>query len=44
MRVLMIAVAAAVLAAPLVGCKTETKTEKDPITGSSTTTHELGGN
>ncbi len=39
MRYLMIALVAAFLTAPLIGCSTETKTEKNPITGSTTTTH-----
>ncbi len=43
MRYLTIALVAAFLAAPLSGCKTESKTEKNPITGSTTTSHTVGG-
>ena len=45
MRYLTIALVTAVLTAPmLIGCQSETKTEKNPITGSTTTSHEMGGN
>ncbi len=44
MRYLMMALVAAFLAAPLMGCQTKTETDKNPITGSTTTTHSVGGN
>ncbi len=44
MRYLMIAVVAAVLTAPMIGCHETTETKKNPITGSQTTTHSVDGN
>ncbi len=44
MRYLMIAVVTAVIAAPLMGCHEKTETDRNPLTGSTTTTHETGGN
>ena len=41
MRILITALVAAALLAPLVGCHEDTKQEKNPITGSTTTTHEM---
>ena len=44
MRTLMIVVVAAFLTAPLVGCEThsEDKTTHNPLTGSTTHTHDSG--
>ena len=44
MRFLMIAVVAAFLTAPLVGCESHSKDETthNPLTGSTTHTHESG--
>jgi hypothetical protein len=43
MRFLMIALGTAFLTAPLVGCHEDTKTQKNPITGSTTTSHDVNG-
>jgi hypothetical protein len=43
MRFLMLALVTAFLTAPLVGCHEDTKTEKNPITGSTTTSHDVHG-
>ena len=39
MRYLMTALVAAALLAPLAGCHEKTETDRNPLTGSTTTTH-----